>query len=290
MDQLLAATAHLNNQAVDQLNREEYLEAVSNLTSALQIVKDLMAVISWESEEDHDLDVQEEQISSYRQSDVVFCAPQDGISCKRTDNEESHQDMAWEVADSHQALHKDVSSRQGTAAHRHQRHFMDRVDPTQEFVYNNPLQIWASALACRDLNSELLSELSVALMFNLALSHHLRASYESLHKDVQSRNLIFTQAVSLYELAYEVQMQEDVELSVECTMAIVNNLGHIHRRLGNAEKATKCFSHLLSTLLFVQSSVVCNETENQHISESSTEGFVRSISYLILRNQVAEAA
>lgn len=283
MEELLATTGHLNNEAIEKIKHGDYLDAVGNLTSALQIVKDLMGVVNWEDENE------EMQVESSSNKDIIFCAPQESFDC-RPSNDESCHEIAYEHEESvHQALHKDTNN--PLTGYGRRRKIMDLTGPSQTFIYTTPLEIWSCALMGRELNPELLSELSVVLMFNLALSHHLRAisSVGSNSKSCESSNQIFKQAVSLYELAYEVQMQEDVELSVECTMAIVNNLGHIHRRLGNQEKSTKCFSHLLSTLLFVHSSTR-DEAEDMQLSLASTEGFVQSVSHLILKKQVAAAA
>jgi hypothetical protein len=144
-----------------------------------------------------------------------------------------------------------------------------------QYLYKTPLQISDSA----EFSSyDSTVELSVAIMFNLALAHHLNALQMGT---IEERNVVLHQAITLYELAYTVQMQEDLEVSVECTMAIINNLGQIHNLVGNQEKASRCFSHLLSTILLVQSYGDAAE---------QTEVFVRSVSHLILKEVVAPAA
>jgi hypothetical protein len=143
------------------------------------------------------------------------------------------------------------------------------------FVYKTPLQLSESATIA-DFTSSV--EISIALMFNLALSHHLHALR---YDDARNREDVLRQAIQLYELAYTLQMQEDVELSVECTMAITNNLGQIHHLLGDQEKSSQCFRHLLSAILFLQS---------YGESTFQTKGFVQSVSHLILKESVAPAA
>jgi tetratricopeptide (TPR) repeat protein len=125
-------------------------------------------------------------------------------------------------------------------------------------------------------------EASIAIIFNLALAHHLSALHGPLNRPMS----ILKKAIALYELAYTVQMQEDAELSVEFTMAIVNNLGHIHRLLGDLEKTNQCFRHLLSTILLLRS-------YGGEYSDSScyhNDTFVYSVSHLILRENAAGAA
>jgi hypothetical protein len=271
MNQSLATTALLNNQAIDHFSRGEYLDAVGKLTRSLLLVKEVMSTVKWDDD-----DQQQQQTAN----ELVFCSPIEKNACSMTTRPGGEQQEISMIVDleeaPHKTLHVDLCCRDEESS----------KGVRQSFVYDTPLQIWPEALKFREINHELLSELSVALMFNLALCHHLLAlRAPSSSKDDGNT---FARAISFYELAYEVQMQEAVELSVECTMAIVNNLGHAHQLLGNEGKAAKCFSHLLSTLLFVQS--YDDENDKMDVSSSSTEGFVRNVSHLILSKKVAAAA
>jgi tetratricopeptide (TPR) repeat protein len=143
------------------------------------------------------------------------------------------------------------------------------------FVYRTPIVI-SESITTRDYESAV--EATVAIMFNLALAHHLQGADQPF-KDPTA----FRKALALYELAYELQVQEDIDLSVEVTMAIINNLGDIHRELDDQEKASQCFQQLLSTILFVQTLGDCDFCPR-------TEGFVRNVSHLILKEVVASAA
>jgi tetratricopeptide (TPR) repeat protein len=143
------------------------------------------------------------------------------------------------------------------------------------FVYRTPLII-SESIATQDYESTV--EAAVAIMFNLALAHHLQGEEQSFNEPSALRK-----ALALYELAYALQVQEDIDVSVEITMAIINNLGSIHRELDDQEKASQCFQHLLSTMLFVQTLGECDFT-------LGTEGFVRNVSHLILKDVVASAA
>jgi hypothetical protein len=146
-------------------------------------------------------------------------------------------------------------------------------------IYTSPLFLSESATYQR---YEPTVEASIAIMFNLALAHHLYALYGPLNL------FVFTmeQAVGLYELAYNVQIQEDVELSIEFTMAIINNLGHLYRLLGDEEKGAQCFRHLLSSILFLRS-YDGGLTDN---NRCHTDTFVHSVLHLILRETAAAAA
>lgn len=301
MYQQLLKAAFLNNQAVELLNEGNCVDAVKRLTASLHIVKNLMCTSSFmddDSIQDNGTQSQDGvQYPRKRNNNVVFCVPQDRFGCRQTSThgESSHglnQDTSTMPQHEQQS---DLPIKDVTMDHYPIDQHSDLDQLPETFIYDSPLQIWTSALAIREIRPELLSEFSVALMFNLALCHHLRAMQvdqsPNTSVDDDAVKLIFEQAICLYELSYEVQMQEDVELSVECTMAIVNNLGHIHQRLGNPEKASKCFMHLLSTFLFLQSSSVgCEVDEDVELSESSREGFLRSVSSIILSQKVAPAA
>jgi tetratricopeptide (TPR) repeat protein len=88
---------------------------------------------------------------------------------------------------------------------------------------------------------------SFACMFNLALTHHLWALEESSNQEA-----FLIRAVRLYELAYGMIMQDGVDLNGNemISLAIVNNLAIAHDTLKNEQKATRCFEHLLSLLMF----------------------------------------
>mmetsp|Transcript_20807 Transcript_20807/g.33529 ORF Transcript_20807/g.33529 Transcript_20807/m.33529 type:complete len:240 (+) Transcript_20807:479-1198(+) len=152
------------------------------------------------------------------------------------------------------------------------------LSTSTEGLYLSPLYLSESADYDRYDTSV---EASVAIMYNLALAHHLNALFGTA---AANRETALDQAISLYELAYNVHMQEeDADLSVEFTMAVVNNLGHIHRLKGDEAKADKCFHHLLSTMLFLRSYGSAD-------SKCVAEPFVHSITHLILQDTVAPAA
>jgi hypothetical protein len=112
-------------------------------------------------------------------------------------------------------------------------------------------------------------KLSFIQLYNLALSHHLCALKRS------NSEPFLRKALSLYELAYTIHVSEDVELTILQSMAIVNNLGHLHRRLDNEEKSNQCFENLLTTLMFVRD---CGEQD----SHQMLDGFLSNVMSLIL--------
>ena len=83
---------------------------------------------------------------------------------------------------------------------------------------------------------------STAVIFNLALCHHLTAL-------TRNNMPMLQKAAKLYELASELRPHND-----SCTiflLATINNLGQIHQILKDASKSEQCFRHLLMALMFL---------------------------------------
>lgn len=123
---------------------------------------------------------------------------------------------------------------------------------------------------------------SAAIIYNMALAYQLQATFgTSSAVDVESLNL--NRSLMLYEMAYKICMDSDeTRVSFDLIMAIVNNLGHIHSRLGNETSANECFQHLLSVMMFLRST-------NDYDCEINP-AFQHSTSYLVLREIGAPAA
>ena len=152
----------------------------------------------------------------------------------------------------------------------------ETVCDDKPFIFRHPLVI--PDHAAEDCSySKYFVKMSFIILYNLALTHHLSGS-TNLYSVRKLRK-----ALSLYELAYTIQMTEEIQLSVLETMAIVNNLGQIHLALGNEAKAEQCFRHLLSTLMFVG-----DYGESSSIAQ--LEGFFCSCTHLILKDSTAGAA
>jgi hypothetical protein len=82
-------------------------------------------------------------------------------------------------------------------------------------------------------------------LFNLAVCHHRSAIINNMDR------ISLGKALQLYELAYAMQMQEDIGMTLTPTLIIMSNVGHIHKILGNNKSSDHCFQHLLSTLMFL---------------------------------------
>jgi tetratricopeptide (TPR) repeat protein len=239
--------ARLNNVGASQLVSGMYANAVDSFTESLRIAKTALAVLA-----------AERQITK------------SGFSCSL------HQQQQRRAV----VLFKD-SIASGKAPEAKLQPVVDHHDKgASRGLYISPLFLSESSADYQ--RYEPTVDASIAIMFNLALAHHLNAIYGSFNRSLST----LEQAIALYELAYSVHMQEDADLNIEFTMAIINNLGHLHRLLGDEQKASQCFQHLLSTILFLRSyggqhpDCICRHTDT----------FVYSVSHLILRETAAAAA
>jgi tetratricopeptide (TPR) repeat protein len=146
----------------------------------------------------------------------------------------------------------------------------------EPFIFRAP--IFIPSYASTDHTSSMYYEKSsFMLLYNLALTHHLSAL------DGNNTQKRLQKALKLYELAYSIQMTEDIQLTVLHTMAIVNNLGMVHAALEDKEKSRQCLQHLLSSVMFLHD---CNDQD----SIEQMDGFIRNVMSLILMSSSAPAA
>jgi tetratricopeptide (TPR) repeat protein len=124
-------------------------------------------------------------------------------------------------------------------------------------------------------------EISSTIIYNLALAFHMHAVF-GVCSDCDAK-FSLQQAVKLYEMAYTVNSEAEDEtfMSLEFNMALINNLGHAYRTLGNAASAEQCFLLLLSMIMFLRSA---DPTANIHTA------FINSTTHLVLREAAASAA
>ena len=119
--------------------------------------------------------------------------------------------------------------------------------------------------------------LSLITMFNLAICHHRNAIENNMDK------MYLRKALQLYELAYSIQVQGGIDMTLTPTMIIMSNVGHIHKILGNDDNAKQCFQHLLSTLMFL-----IEAGERDRVWEF--DGFFNNIMQTIYAHSPAAAA
>jgi hypothetical protein len=246
--------ALLNNAGAHQLENGIYVDAIDSFTASLRIVKNALQLAADETTKTTSANCQEDNT----EQDSPVAVP---------------RMVAMPVPDQPQQ----------------QEEIVDACSSGNRGLFLKPLRLvedYTPGYECY----EPWVEASVAIMFNLALAHHLNSIFGSPLSSIDGGGALTStldQTITLYELAYTVHMQEDSEISVEFTMAIINNLGHAHKFKGDEEKSNQCFRHLLSTILFLQS----YGQSNSHIHNNNcTEQFVYSIAHLIFQKNAAPAA
>jgi tetratricopeptide (TPR) repeat protein len=132
--------------------------------------------------------------------------------------------------------------------------------------------------------------LSLVIIFNLALSYHMSSLQISSKSGAVGSGagvdlMSVQKALQLYELAYQLQLEQDNHCSsLRFTIIMANNLSQIHSAVGNTQKCTLCLEHLLSTMMYM----VDNDLFGAEFDDWC--GFFENASLLILRDQVAAAA
>jgi hypothetical protein len=122
------------------------------------------------------------------------------------------------------------------------------------------------------------SMVSCMIIFNLALVHHLSAMW-AIDSDPSSN---LRRALKLYELAFNLQREELVEINVLFVLAVTNNVGMTHRQLGDEEPAKTCFQSVLSTLMYL--------ADRHQAYCFPLDGFFINTRSLISKGSVAPAA
>lgn len=170
-------------------------------------------------------------------------------------------------------------------AARHQQELLQENHPY--YIYRKAILIPMEDLSSfEDFESSTL--VSVAIVFNLALLHHLLAAkhHQMNHQRIcsQTEQQLLTKAVKLYDLALSLHSQETNIDSPVYIMACVNNLGLIYQHLSETVRANSYFQHLLQTLMFL---VDCRQ---QPGDVAMLAGFLRNATGQICPNTAAPAA
>ena len=152
-----------------------------------------------------------------------------------------------------------------------------------DFVYRHPISIPTSDFHdLLPLECDCKIIISVSIIFNLALAHHLRAIEEVTSPSNQQE---LSRAMRLYELAYKLQAHGDTGAGISTLyiMSTLNNLGQIHKALNESDTACKCFENLLSAMMFT---VHTGGT----LPEQALDGFMRNMTQSVFHSPSAGAA
>jgi hypothetical protein len=143
----------------------------------------------------------------------------------------------------------------------------------QHFVFQDPIEIPLEVVPRRSAPSKkLITKFVVVVMYNLALAVHLSAdspspspssscdddvsmssTIESIdgEKEEERRRAILARAQRLYELAFQMHLEESCDVTLLYSLALMNNLGLIYRMVGDVDRSQRCFQNQLSTMMYL---------------------------------------
>jgi len=161
-------------------------------------------------------------------------------------------------------------------------------------IFKNPLIVKGDCFGVT-LDSHLCEELSCVAIYNLALSHQLKAialSTSSQHRDLLSSQAYLYKSLSLYEYSHQIFKNQAIPVRVPALhcMALVSNLGQIHTLLGDAAKAQQCNEYLLSVLMYTIDGGKASNFENKRKGEHLVEGFLAIVQHLIISDDCTAPA
>lgn len=268
----------------DMKRELEQVEGTQELTADTDMASSMERVEVVDHSQDHVYDLGDDMDVSKDRESAILLLEQDIVSAVADKARHGHSRAVVHESTS-ASPPAQVVDQQGQS----QQPTTEELAKQEELIYRNPIHFLPHRLMERSLGSyHNVVEISITIMFNLALSHHLTAVSGQTNDPLK----MMGHAVALYELAHSLQIQEGLAMNIEYTMAMICNLGHIHQSLGSQDLATNCFHNLLSILLYLQI---------QHRSEGETdvatrrilmdsEVFFQSVSSLVLAIPAAAAA
>jgi len=158
--------------------------------------------------------------------------------------------------------------------------------------------------------STLFSKFLMIVMYNLALTLHLHAisignDGSSYDKELNTTNIsndadvsrpssapipdqkksmkLFLRARKLYELAFEMHLDESCNVSLLFTLALINNLGLVYDMVGEKRRSQTCFKNMFSTMMYLVDS-----NESQAIEE--WDGLLSNVMEILFKEQCEIAA
>lgn len=147
---------------------------------------------------------------------------------------------------------------------------------SSHFVFRDPVEIPPESVPSNvsvevtgGQSSELFSKFLMIVMYNLALTLHLHAlslsnTNGSLRPNLPNANnngddakkakKFFLRSRKLYELAFEIHLDESCDVNLLFTLALINNLGLVYDVLGQKQRSKTCFKNMFSTMMYLMDS------------------------------------
>ncbi len=273
---------HVNNEGTKLVRQCQYDAAVKSFTAVLKILKPLAALVE-ASEDNEDMAIpSDDRIPmSISFSNTTTENTNTGSSTASEEQTPSSQEY-WAGVRSPIPSNNKKQRRLSTnaaakllVASGPTNKFARRT--TSHFVFRDPVQIPPESVPSSvsvDVNgghsSELFSKFLMIVMYNLALTLHLHAlslsnvirnqnpnlafadSGES--SDAKKAKKLFLRARKLYELAFEMHLDESCDVNLLFTLALINNLGLVYDVLDQKQRSKTCFKNMFSTMMYLMDS------------------------------------
>jgi len=137
--------------------------------------------------------------------------------------------------------------------------------PLNDGVYSQPISLPIAVGRDEDTAWSILPKV---LLFNQAVAHTMATGSPDASTDVLQQRAIY-----LYELALALECQNGTATSSRLLLACYNNMGHLHRNLGDIERANQSFEALFGTLMAV--------TQQDDSSAKEFACYIESTFYLL---------
>ena len=183
---------------------------------------------------------------------------------------------------------------------------------TSHFVFRDPVEIPPESVPCNisietngGHSSELFSKFLMIVMYNLALTLQLHAlslsnentkgltnangdftsghSNDNNDSDDKKAKKLFLRSRKLYELAFEMHLDESCDVNLLFTLALINNLGLVYDVLGQKQRSKTCFKNMFSTMMYLMDS-------NESHTVKEWDGLLSNVMDILFQQQRKIAA
>lgn len=125
-----------------------------------------------------------------------------------------------------------------------------------------------------------IDQFGFTILYNLALVTHISSLVYQSQENSQGLN----KALELWELLYSIHWQDELKLGPHHTLAILSNLAHSRRTLGDERSSKACYENILSTLECMRNFDVVEEDFFVH------QSFFITLAHRMLYSNAAAAA
>jgi hypothetical protein len=177
--------------------------------------------------------------------------------------------------------------------------------PSSRFIYKRPIYVQGTLESDKCQSTQGIK--SVAIVFNLALAHHMAGLDERMAKN---SGVLLSKSLRLYALAQQLVLKLNQESDQDDTIMVdeektpfaelfnvvhllgaSNNIAQVHKLLGRHDVANRHFQKLLSSVVYL----IHVKSNKDDVSEATVmrplmEALFHSASHLVLKKYAADAA